>query len=116
MALTTKEVITSASLGAGVHVFPTRRISVPAGTRGLTMVVLRNTDVSPTWFRPGYVLFQVIMPNLEVVGFEAIDLYFDTGIVWIPPQSVWGNDFRATLNLRNFLPPVPVQYGRVLDN
>lgn len=116
MALTTKETITSASLGAGVHVFPTRRINVTPGNRGLHIVAFRGPGVSPTWFRPGFVLWQIIMPNSEVVGYETTDLYFDAGKMFIPPETIWGNDFRATLVLREFLPPITVVYSRVLDN
>jgi len=115
MPLTGIELITRADLGGGTHVFPTRRVTAPAGTRGLHIVVFRNTDVSPTWFQPGVVVWQWIAPNSAVIGFASNQLRFDEGVAFIPPSSAWGNDYRATLVLREFLPPVTVEYSRLTD-
>lgn len=116
MPLTNFDVISSAQYSAGANALATRRITVAPGARGLFVVVQRNTNVQSTWFRPGTVTWQAVLPGGAVIGLSTVELLFDVAESFLPPEFLWGGDFRATVILRNFIPLVTVSYGRLLDS
>lgn len=116
MPLTGFDVISSTPLAAGTHPLAPRRITVAPGTRGLFVVIPRNTNVPTTWFRPGTVTWDAVLPGGSVVGLITKELLFDVAEAFLPPEPLWGGDFRATVRLRNFIPTVTVSYGRLLDS
>lgn len=116
MPFTGIEIISSADLGAGTHVFPARQITVPAGRRGLFLRVERNSDISARWFRPGTVTWEAVLGSGVTLGISTDELLFDEETSFLPPSSGWGGQFRATLRLREFMPLVVVAYGAIRDD
>lgn len=115
MPILSASTIESRSVSGGIDVFPFRRISVPAGRRGLTMVIARNTNVPATWFRAGRVVWEVMFPSGSALGIAANELWFNEQISYLPPSTLFGNDMRATIYVREFMPLVTASYGQIFD-
>jgi|AntDeeMinimDraft_6_1070357.scaffolds.fasta_scaffold67833_1 hypothetical protein len=107
--------IESRLVTGGVNIFPLRRIAISAGRRGLNMVIARNTNVPSTWFRAGRVVWELVLGGGPVYGVAADELWFGEQISYLPPSSLFGNDLRATIYLREFLPAVIATYGQLVD-
>lgn len=116
MPLTNFNVIATTQLSAGTHALATVRIQIPAGVRGLFVLVARNTNVPASWFRPGTVTWQAVLAGNAVISLNTVELLFGVSEAFLPPEFLWGGDFRATVILRDFIPAVAVSYGRLLDS
>ena len=115
MPILSVSTIESRIVTAGINVFPVRRISIPAGRRGLSMIVARNTNVPDSWFRPGRVVWELVLSSGDAYGIAADELWFNEQISYLPPSSLFGNDLRATIYIREFLPAVTASYGQLVD-